>query len=69
MQVKSFSIDYHKALIYVGDLVRCKDCIHLRIDSDFVEGRYCSIRNVNGGGFCKDEDFCSYGERRENGET
>ena len=47
-----------------GELVRCKDCKHLRLDSDFVKGRYCSIRNVNGGGFCKDEDYCSYGERK-----
>lgn len=28
MQLQSFSVDYPKAPIYVGDLVRCKDCIH-----------------------------------------
>lgn len=47
------------------EVVRCKDCKHLRIDKDFQSGRYCAIRNVNGGGFCKDNDFCSYGERKE----
>lgn len=46
------------------EVVRCCDCKHLRIDSDFHEKRYCAIRNVNGGRFCKDEDYCSYGERR-----
>ena len=51
------------------EVVRCRDCKNLRIDSDFHEKRYCSIRNVNGGGFCKDEDYCSYGERREDGEA
>ena len=50
-------------------VVRCKECKYLRIDSDFMKGRYCAIRNVNGGGFCKDEDFCSYGKRREDGEA
>ena len=49
----------------VADVVRCKDCKHLRIDKDFQTGRYCAIRNVNGGGFCKDNDFCSYGERKD----
>lgn len=45
------------------DVVLCKDCKHLRIDKDFQSGRYCAIRNVDGGGFCDDNDFCSYGER------
>lgn len=47
-------------------VVRCKDCKYLRIDEDFVTGRYCALRNVNGGRFCKDDDFCSYGRRKEN---
>lgn len=51
------------------EVVRCKNCKYLRIDSDFMKGRYCAIRNVNGGGFCKDEDYCSYGVRRKDGEV
>ena len=51
--------------VHAADVIRCKDCKHLRIDKDFQSGRYCAIRNVNGGGFCKDNDFCSYGERKE----
>lgn len=47
------------------EVVRCKDCKNLRFDKDFATGRYCALRNVNGGRFCEDIDFCSYGERRE----
>lgn len=53
---------------YFGDaveIVRCKDCKYRHIDSDFALGKYCSLRNVNGGGLCEDDDFCSYGERKE----
>lgn len=46
-------------------IIHCKDCKHLRIDKNFQAGRYCAIRNVNGGGFCNDDDFCSYGEIRK----
>lgn len=46
-------------------IIHCKDCKHLRIDKEFQSGRYCALRNVNGGGFCKDNDFCSYGEIRK----
>ena len=46
------------------EVVRCKDCKYLKQDNDFATGRYCSLRNVNGGKYCKDNDFCSYGERR-----
>lgn len=45
-------------------IIHCKDCKYLRIDQEFQSGRYCAIRNVNGGGFCKDNDFCSYGEQK-----
>lgn len=51
----------------VAEVVRCKDCKHLRIDKDFQAGRYCTIRNVDGGGFCKDDDFCSYGAKMDKG--
>ena len=49
----------------VVEVVRCKDCKYLRFDKDFMTGRYCSLRNVNGGLFCEDNDFCSYGERAD----
>ena len=55
---------YFKNKSNVVEVVRCKDCKYFRIDQEFQSGRYCEIRNVNGGGFCKDNDFCSYGERR-----
>lgn len=46
-------------------VIRCKDCKYLRLDNDFMAKRYCALRNVNGGGFCEDDDFCSYGVRRK----
>ena len=45
-------------------VVRCKDCKYRRIDEDYVSGHYCVKRPSNGGYFCEDNDFCSYGERR-----
>ena len=59
MQVKSFSIDYPKAPIYVGDLVRCKDCRFNKHPSNDL----CLIKKA--GIYPDDDDFCSYGERRE----
>ncbi len=47
------------------EVVRCKDCKHLEIDPGLrYDKRICLMR---GGeyGYCKDNDFCSYGERRE----
>lgn len=47
------------------EVVRCKDCKHLEIDPGLrYDKRMCLMR---GGeyGYCKDDDFCSYGERRE----
>ncbi len=51
---------------YAVPVVRCKDCKHRRNDEDYVSGHYCVKRPSNGGYFCEDDDFCSYGERREN---
>lgn len=45
-------------------VVRCEDCKHRRNDEDYVCGHYCVKRPSNGGYFCEDDDFCSYGERR-----
>lgn len=70
MQVQSFSADYPKAPIYVGDLVRCKDCRWYRdtfLDTKItptcdrhIDDRYGTLV----GGITGDS-FCSYGERRE----
>ena len=46
------------------EVVRCKDCKHRRNDEDYASGHYCVKRPSNGGYFCEDNDFCSYGERR-----
>lgn len=49
------------------EVIRCKYCEHRRDDEDYVGGHYCVKRPSNGDCFCKDDDFCSYGERRNNG--
>lgn len=41
----------------VVEVVRCKDCKWLRIDKEFAAGRYCAIRNVNGGGYFIADDI------------
>ena len=45
------------------DIVFCKECRHRINDDDFQEGHICLKRRANGGKYCKDNDFCSYGER------
>ncbi len=47
----------------VVEVVRCSKCKYRKDDGDYITGHYCSKRNVNGGRFCRDNDFCSYGER------
>ena len=47
------------------EVVRCKDCKHRIDNKEFVRGHYCKKRPSNGGYFCEDNDFCSYGERKE----
>ena len=42
-------------LFNIGELVRCKDCRHRDLFS-------CPLADND---FQKDEDFCSWGERRE----
>ena len=49
----------------VVEVVRCVECKHRIYDEDFVSGHYCVKRPSNGGYFCDDDDFCSYGERRK----
>ena len=48
----------------VVEVVRCRDCKYRKLDKLFQEKHYCYLRNVNGGKYCNDDDFCSYGERR-----
>lgn len=52
--------EYFKSAADVAHVVRCKDCIisYYHSDGDFVCGR----TGVN----VDDDDFCSYGERRDN---
>ena len=53
------------SIVDAVEVVRCKDCKYRRIDEDYANGHYCVKRPSNGGYFCEDNDFCSYGERRE----
>lgn len=63
MQVKSFSADYPKVPIYVGDLVRCKDCRYCTEYYDRDGYPYWECAEWDGG---TDADgFYHYGERRE----
>lgn len=48
------------------EVVRCKDCKHRIDDIDFVCGHFCTKRPSAGGHYCEDNDFCSYGERKDN---
>ena len=48
----------------VVEVIRCKDCKYRKKDKLFVTGHYCYLRPVNGGRFCGDDDYCSYGEPR-----
>lgn len=60
MQVQSFSADYPKALIYVGDLVCCKNCNHYVSDGGAM--MVCDVFE-----WVMPEDFyCKYGERKDN---
>lgn len=68
MKVPSFSADYPKAPIYVADLVRCKECRWRKQDKscdlncriDYIDGTEADMWF-----YTEDDDFCSYGERRE----
>lgn len=48
--------------IVLGELIRCKDCIHFK---PFVEndGMWCDMLEIDLG----ENGFCSYGERKDNG--
>ena len=44
--------------------VQCNCCKHRIDDKDFESGHYCVKRPSNGGRFCEDNDFCSYGDEK-----
>lgn len=60
IKVPSFSADYPKASIYVAELVRCKDCRWAKANGTYQWcGRLDSTARI------KADDFCSYGERKD----
>jgi len=63
MQVQSFSADYPKAPIYVGDLVRCKDCRHSRVYGKTTQWLACE--HVMEGQETDPDGYCYLGERSE----
>lgn len=44
-----------------GELVRCKDCKQRRVEGDCTHYYYCDFL----GSLCGDNEYCSFGERRE----
>ena len=52
-------------------VVRCKDCKHYKHGKHFTDINFCQrlpYYAERGGLNTADDDFCSYGERREDGE-
>ena len=64
MQVASYSSDYPKAPIYVEDLVRCKEC-KFRNVTEHGKQQYEDYCRWHPWESPDDDDFCSYGERKE----
>ena len=62
MQVQSFSADYHKAPIYVDDLVRCKDCRYFKKIAERSDSGLCH-RDIVASAW-KENGYCSRGERK-----
>ena len=52
----------------VVPVVRCKDCKYLEIDKGWREGRACLRKDPVDTHFCRDNDYCSYGERKDSDE-
>lgn len=49
------------------EVVRCKDCEHATDEGEF--GHFCRQFPFGGmGGLTNDDDFCSYGERKDGAE-
>ena len=47
----------------IVEVVRCKDCIHYESDGGAM--MVCNVTDM----VCDNDDYCSYGERREDGEA
>ena len=60
--VKRFVEGYRPYGDEMIEVVRCENCAHRREDENFVSGHYCVKRPSNGGYFCDNGDFCSYGK-------
>lgn len=50
------------------EVVRCKDCRHVEVEEKPIIGMWCTRLGVNGMAVW-DNCFCSFGERREDGEV
>ena len=45
------------------EVVRCRECKYLEKDDGLKYGRMCL--KIGNSSLCHDDDFCSYGERKE----
>lgn len=45
------------------EVVRCRDCIYYKSGKDYFP--YCNHPDGGIEYFCEEDDFCSYGERRD----
>ena len=59
-----------KSIVDVVEVVRCKDCKYLKpYTSQYGTGQFCECPCSFGGqGIKKPDDYCSYGERRDDKE-
>ena len=51
----------HAPTIDAVEVVRCKDCKQRRVEGDCTNYYYCDFL----GSICGDNEYCSFGERRE----
>ena len=51
----------------VAPVVRCKDCryagVHVVVDTHEIVGHWCGLLDIDD---VSDDDFCSFGKRKEN---
>lgn len=68
--VNQVEIAINKSRADVVEVVRCKDCKYLKpFTSQYGAGQYCECPCSFGGqGIKKPDDYCSYGERRDDRE-
>lgn len=59
-----FGTDKSEVIVSAKDMepvVRCKDCKQRRVEGDCTRYYYCDFM----GSMCGDNEYCSFGERRE----